>query len=106
MADKFVASRPQLPEGYNLLGTINSARGELNKAKASYEKGIGLKNPNVFAVKALEKINSELEANKEIYHDGESPIEVDADQLSEEEGGEVLGGEAVEVAGDGKRGED
>ena len=89
MADNFVASRPHLPEGYNLLGTINSARGELNKAKASYEKGIGLKNPNVFAVKALEKINSELEANKEIYNDGESPIEVDADKLTEEEGGNI-----------------
>ena len=89
MADKFVASRPHLPEGYNLLGTINSARGELNKAKASYEKGLGLKNPNVFAVKALEKINSELEANKEIYHDSESPIEVDADKLTEEEGGNI-----------------
>ncbi|WP_022932951.1 tetratricopeptide repeat protein [Treponema bryantii] len=89
MADNFVASRPHLPEGYNLLGTINSARGELNKAKASYEKGIGLKNPNVFAVKALEKINSELEANKEIYNDSESPIEVDADKLTEEEGGNI-----------------
>ena len=40
MADKFVASRPALPDGYNLLGTINSARGELNKAKAEYEKDI------------------------------------------------------------------
>ena len=89
MADKFVASRPHLPEGYNLLGTINSARGELNKAKESYEKGLGLKNPNVFAAKALEKINSELESNKEIYHDGESPIEVDADKLTEEEGGNI-----------------
>ena len=89
MADKFVMSRPQLPEGYNLLGTINSARGELNKAKASYEKGLGLKNPNVFAVKALEKINSELEANKEIYNDEESPIEIDADKLTEEEGGNI-----------------
>ena len=56
MANKFVDSRPQLPEGYNLLGTINSARGELSKAKTQYEKGISLKNPNIYAVKELEKI--------------------------------------------------
>ena len=95
MADKFVASRPALPDGYNLLGTINSARGELNKAKAEYEKGIGLKNPNIYAVKALEKINSELEANKELYNDGENPIEVDADKLSEEEGGNIADDSAL-----------
>ena len=99
MADKFVASRPQLPEGYNLLGTINSARGELNKAKESYEKGLGLKNPNVFAAKALEKINSELKANEEIYNDGESPIAVDADQLTEEEGGNIADDTGI-IAGD------
>ncbi len=99
MADKFVASRPHLPEGYNLLGTINSARGELNKAKESYEKGLGLKNPNVFAAKALEKINSELKANEEIYNDGESPIAVDADQLTEEEGGNISEDSGI-IAGD------
>ncbi len=95
MADRFVASRPGLPEGYNLLGTINSARGELTKAKTEYEKGIGLKNPNIFAVKALEKINSELEANKELYNDSESPIEVDADKLTEEEGGNIADSAAL-----------
>ena len=89
MAGKFVESRPNLPEGYNLLGTINSARGELSKAKSEYEKGISLKNPNIYAVKQLEKIYSEMEANKEIYNDGETPIAVDADQLSQEEGGNL-----------------
>ena len=89
MANRFVESRPNLPEGYNLLGTINTARGELNKAKADYEKGISLKNPNVYAVKQLEKIHSEMEANKEKYNDGEMPIAIDADELSEEDGGNL-----------------
>lgn len=89
MANKFVESRPNLPDGYNLLGTINSARGELNKAKADYEKGISLKNPNIYAVKELEKIYNEMEANKEIYNDGETPIAIDADKLSAEEGGNL-----------------
>lgn len=92
MAGKFVESRPNLPEGYNLLGTINSARGELSKAKSEYEKGISLKNPNIYAVKQLEKIYSEMEANKEIYNDGETPIAVDADLLSQEEGGNLAEG--------------
>ena len=89
MAEKFIASRPQLPEGYNMLGTIDSARGDLTKAKLDYEKGISFKNPNIYAVKELEKINTELEANKEIYNNGEMPIAIDADKLSKEEGGNL-----------------
>ena len=96
MANKFVDSRPQLPEGYNLLGTINSARGELSKAKAQYEKGISLKNPNIYAVKELEKIYNEIEANKEIYNDGEKPIAVDADNLTEEQGGNLSEDESLD----------
>ena len=95
MAGKFVESRPNLPEGYNLLGTISSARGELSKAKSEYEKGISLKNPNIYAVKQLEKIYSEMEANKEIYNDGETPISVDADKLSQEEGGNLSENESL-----------
>ena len=89
MAGKFVESRPNLPEGYNILGTVNTARGDLTKAKADYEKGISFKNPNVYAVKQLEKIYNEMEANKELYNDIEMPIAVDADKLSEEEGGNL-----------------
>lgn len=89
MANHFVDSRPQLPEGYNLLGTINAVRGDLKKAKSDYEKGVSLKNPNIYAVKELEKIYNELEANKEIYNTDEMPIAVDADKLSEEEGGNL-----------------
>ena len=89
IAHNFVDSRPQLPEGYNVLGTISSARGDLKKAKSQYEKGISLKNPNIYAVKELEKIYNELEANKEIYNDDEMPIAVDADKLSKEEGGNI-----------------
>ena len=89
MASNFVDSRPQLPEGYNVLGTINSARGNLKKAKTEYEKGISLKNPNIYAVKELEKIYNELEANKEIYNNDDMPIAVDADKLSQEEGGNL-----------------
>ena len=96
MANKFVDSRPQLPEGYNLLGTINSARGELSKAKAQYEKGISLKNPNIYAVKELEKIYNEMETNKEIYNDGEKPIAVDADNLTEEQGGNLSEDESLD----------
>ena len=72
-----------------MLGTINSARGDLKKAKADYEKGISLKNPNIYAVKELEKIYNELEANKEIYNNDDMPIAVDADKLSKEEGGNI-----------------
>lgn len=89
MANHFVDSRPQLPEGYNLLGTINAVRGDLKKAKSDYEKGVSLKNPNIYAVKELEKIYNELETNKEIYNTDEMPIAVDADKLSEEEGGNL-----------------
>ena len=89
MASNFVDSRPQLPEGYNVLGTINSVRGNLKKAKTEYEKGISLKNPNIYAVKELEKIYNELEANKEIYNNDDMPIAVDADKLSQEEGGNL-----------------
>lgn len=89
MANHFVDSRPQLPEGYNLLGTINAVRGDLKKAKSDYEKGVSLKNPNIYAVKELEKIYNELEANKEIYNTDEMPIAVDADKISEEEGGNL-----------------
>lgn len=66
MGNMFVQSRPQLPEGYNILGTVQSARGNLNQAKTEYEKGISLQNPNIYAVKELEKIYSELEKNQEL----------------------------------------
>ena len=89
MAEKYIDSRPKMPEGYNLLGTINSHRGQLNKAKAEFEKGISLKNPNIYAVKELEKIYNELEANKEIFNTEERPIAIDADKLSEEDGGNI-----------------
>lgn len=89
LAAQFISNRPKLPEGYNVLGTINTQRGQLNKAKAEFEKGISLKNPNIYAVKELEKIYSELEANKEIFNNDEMPIAIDADKLSEEEGGNI-----------------
>lgn len=89
MADKFVESHPNLPDGYNILGTLNSARGELSKAKEEYEKGISLKNPNIYAVKELEKIHKEMKANQEIYNDTEMPIAVDADFVPQEEGGNL-----------------
>jgi len=89
MAEKFIDSRPKMPEGYNLLGTINTHRGQLNKAKAEFEKGISLKNPNIYAVKELEKIYNELEANKEIFNTEEMPIAVDADKLKAEDGGNL-----------------
>ena len=89
LAAQFISNRPKLPEGYNVLGTINTQRGQLNKAKAEFEKGISLKNPNIYAVKELEKIYNELEANKEIFNNDEMPIAIDADKLSEEEGGNI-----------------
>ena len=89
LAAQFISNRPKLPEGYNVLGTINIQRGQLNKAKAEFEKGISLKNPNIYAVKELEKIYNELEANKEIFNNDEMPIAIDADKLSEEEGGNI-----------------
>ncbi len=101
MAEKFIDSRPKLPEGYNLLGTINSKRGQLNKAKAEFEKGISLKNPNIYAVKELEKIYSELEANKEIFNTEEMPIAIDADKLSAEEGGNLPGDSSLSADDNG-----
>ena len=88
-AEAFVERRPQLPDGYNILGTVETARGNLSKAKAEYEKGIGLKNPNIYAVKELEKIYSELEKNQELYNDDHMPVGVDADSLSKEDGGNI-----------------
>lgn len=85
MANSFVERRPQLPEGYNLLGTIQAKRGDLGKAKTEYEKGIHLKNPNIFAVKELEKIYSEMEKNQELYNDTENPIEIDAEEFEAEQ---------------------
>ena len=89
LAESFVERRPQLPEGYNILGTVQVARGDLSKAKAEYEKGISLKNPNIYAVKELEKIYSELEKNQELYDDDKLPVGLDADKLSKDEGGNL-----------------
>ena len=89
LAEEFISERPRMPEGYNVLGTINTQRGQLNKAKTDFEKGISLKNPNIYAVKELEKIYNELEANKEIFNNEDMPIAIDADKLSEEEGGNI-----------------
>ena len=89
MAETFVERRPQLPEGYNILGTVQVARGDLAKAKTEYEKGISLKNPNIYAVKELEKIYSELEKNQELYDDDKLPVGFDADTVSKEEGGNL-----------------
>ena len=88
-AEEFINNRPKQPEGYNVLGTINTKRGQLKKAKSEFEKGISLKNPNIYAVKELEKIYSELEANKEVFNDEEMPIAVDADKLRAEDGGNI-----------------
>ena len=89
MAESFINNRPKQPEGYNALGTINSHRGQLKRAKADFEKGISLKNPNIYAVKELEKIYNELEANKEMFNTEEMPIAVDADKLKAEDGGNI-----------------
>ena len=89
LAEEFISERPRMPEGYNVLGTINTQRGQLNKAKTDFEKGISLKNPNIYAVKELEKIYNELETNKEIFNNEDMPIAIDADKLSEEEGGNI-----------------
>ena len=98
MAEQFIDSRPKMPEGYNVLGTINTKRGQLKKAKSDFEKGISLKNPNIYAVKELEKIYNELEANKEAFNDEEMPISVDADKLTANEGGNISDEKAL--AGD------
>ena len=89
LAEDFVERKPQQPEGYNVLGTVQVARGNLAKAKTEYEKGISLKNPNIYAVKELEKIYNELEKNQELYDDDSLPVGLDADKLSKEEGGNL-----------------
>ncbi len=103
MAEKFIDTRPKMPEGYNMLGTINIRRGQLKKAKADFEKGISLKNPNIYAVKELEKIYTELESNKEIFNDEEMPISIDADKLSTAEGGNIADDSEIETNEDSEK---
>ncbi len=79
-AAQVVDKNPQLPDGYNLLGTIQTARGELTKAKSEFEKGLSLKNPNIYAAKELAKINQEIKKNQALYNDENAAIEIDAEK--------------------------
>ena len=100
-AQQFVDRRSQSPEGYNRLGKIAIAKGDLKTAKEVFEKGQELCNPNIIASKGLAKIESELSKNPAL---SESPaIDIDSEKLEDPDDlipdsfkGEVVTEEAVE----------
>ncbi len=78
-ANDFIDSRPQLPDGYNRLGTVYRTKGELDTALKEFERSLGLKKPNVFANKEIARINSLIKKQSEIEAE-----EVPEEQIVEE----------------------
>ena len=80
-AQQFVDRRSQSPEGYNRLGKIAIAKGDLKTAKEVFEKGQELCKPNIIASKGLAKIESELSKNHAL---SESPaIDIDSEKIED-----------------------
>ena len=100
-AQQFVDRRSQSPEGYNRLGKIAIAKGDLKTAKEVFEKGQKLCKPNIIASKGLAKIESELSKNPAL---SESPaIDIDSEKIEDPDNlipdsfkGKVVTEEAVE----------
>ena len=100
-AQQFVDRRSQSPEGYNRLGKIAIAKGDLKTAKEVFEKGQELCKPNIIASKGLAKIESELSKNPAL---SESPaIDIDSEKFEDPDNlipdsfkGKVVTEEAVE----------
>lgn len=65
-ANDFIESRPQLPDGYNRLGTVYRTKGELDTALKEFERSLDLKKPNVFADKEIARINSLIKKQSEL----------------------------------------
>ena len=105
LAKNYIQCRPQFGEGYNILGTVQNARGELTKAKNEYEKGVRLKNPNIYAVKELEKIYDQLQKNKEMFDDEEAPIAIDAEAIEENDADAVVSNEDMKNLLDPEKGD-
>ena len=99
-AQQFVDRRSQSPEGYNRLGKIAIAKGDLKTAKEVFEKGQELCKPNIIASKGLAKIESELSKNPAL---SESPaIDIDSEKIEDPDNlipdsfkGKVVSEEAV-----------
>ncbi len=80
-AQQFVDRRSQSPEGYNRLGKIAIAKGDLKTAKEVFEKGQELCKPNIIASKGLAKIESELSKNPAL---SESPaIDIESEKIED-----------------------
>ena len=80
-AQQFVDRRSQSSEGYNRLGKIAIAKGDLKTAKEVFEKGQELCKPNIIASKGLAKIESELSKNPAL---SESPaIDIDSEKIED-----------------------
>ena len=100
-AQQFVDRRSQSPEGYNRLGKIAIAKGDLKTAKEVFEKGQELCKPNIIASKGLAKIESELSKNPAL---SEGPaIDIDSEKFEDPDNlipdsfkGKVVTEEAVE----------
>ena len=100
-AQQFVDRRSQSPEGYNRLGKIAIAKGDLKTAKEVFEKGQELCKPNIIASKGLAKIESELSKNPAL---SESPaIDIESEKIEDPDNlipdsfkGKVVTEEAVE----------
>jgi len=102
-AKAFVERRSQLADGYNQLGVIYQAKGDMKSAKLNFEKGKKICEPNVVADKGLKTVSEELIANPDKYNFETPAIEVNGDEVKEEEKyipqsfiGEVVGAETEE----------
>lgn len=60
IAKQYVERRGQNPEGYNTLGKIYSQKGDLLNAKASYDKSISLRSPNIMANKQVKELEERI----------------------------------------------
>ncbi len=87
-AKEFVRQRPNLPDGYNMLGKINSEKGNLSEAKKYYSQSQNVAKPNHLADEKLSQIEKQISELSE--QKNEIPV------LHEEEVTSVIQNEVVE----------
>ena len=59
-AKEFVRQRPNLPDGYNMLGKISSEKGNLTEAKKYYSQSQNVAKPNHLADEKLSQIEKQI----------------------------------------------
>ena len=87
-AKEFVRQRPNLPDGYNMLGKISSEKGNLAEAKKYYSQSQTVAKPNHLADEKLSQIEKQIAELSE--QKNETPV------LPEVEETPVIQNEAVE----------